>query len=429
MNPKIAIIVSLLSFPFLAFSVEISSNSVSQAAVETSSCEIQAENGQSGEYSQQQLQTLAKRITVRVIGDNNGGSGTLLAKKDNTYLVITNSHVVRGVNSISLQTSDGKTYSAKIVPKTNFDKFDLALLQFQSNQNYCLPKEVAKSIPDTETPVLAAGYASEKGQIVFRTGTIQQISARPLKEGYQIGYTSDIEQGMSGGTILNSVGELIGINGKSAYPLLNTGYVYPDGSRPTESEIKRMRSVSWGIPVSTVLAQVNTEILTAYSLPLPNIPDENTPKVLTGWLGGLEQKAKQITVRIDSTSGANGSGVIIAKDGDTYTVLTASHVVCEKKEDKQPCGDYKYQILAPDGKQYPVEKSTIKTESGVDLAVVKFTASNQNYQLAILGDYNPSNLGYIFNAGYPKLGNNSPWRFTMGQIFEKEQGLIAILLG
>ncbi|MHC5824059.1 MAG: S1 family peptidase, partial [Nostoc sp.] len=399
MNPKIAIIVSLLSFPFLAFSVEISSNSVSQAAVETSSCEIQAENGQSGEYSQQQLQTLAKRITVRVIGDNNGGSGTLLAKKDNTYLVITNSHVVRGVNSISLQTSDGKTYSAKIVPKTNFDKFDLALLQFQSNQNYCLPKEVAKSIPDTETPVLAAGYASEKGQIVFRTGTIQQISARPLKEGYQIGYTSDIEQGMSGGTILNSVGELIGINGKSAYPLLNTGYVYPDGSRPTESEIKRMRSVSWGIPVSTVLAQVNTEILTAYSLPLPNIPDENTPKVLTGWLGGLEQKAKQITVRIDSTSGANGSGVIIAKDGDTYTVLTASHVVCEKKEDKQPCGDYKYQILAPDGKQYPVEKSTIKTESGVDLAVVKFTASNQNYQLAILGDYNPSNLGYIFNAG------------------------------
>ncbi|MHC5916982.1 MAG: trypsin-like peptidase domain-containing protein [Nostoc sp.] len=89
---------------------------------------------------------------------------------------------MRGVNSISLQTSDGKTYSAKIVPKTNFDKFDLALLQFQSNQNYCLPKEVAKSIPDTETPVMAAGYASEKGQIVFRTGTIKQISAQPLKE-------------------------------------------------------------------------------------------------------------------------------------------------------------------------------------------------------------------------------------------------------
>ncbi|MHC5916981.1 MAG: hypothetical protein ACYTXE_39775 [Nostoc sp.] len=53
-----------------------------------------------------------------------------------------------------------------------------------------------------------------------------------------------------------------------------------------------MRSVSWGIPISTFLAQVNTEILTAYSLPLPNIPDENTPKVLTGWLGELEQKAR-----------------------------------------------------------------------------------------------------------------------------------------
>ncbi|MHC5916980.1 MAG: S1 family peptidase [Nostoc sp.] len=123
-------------------------------------------------------------------------------------------------------------------------------------------------------------------------------------------------------------------------------------------------------------------------------------------------------MRIDSTSGANGSGVIIAKDGDTYTVLTASHVVCEKKEDKQPCGDYKYQILAPDGKQYPVEKSTIKIESGVDLAVVKFTASNENYQVAILGDYNPNTYDYMFTAGYPKLSNNSSWRFTMGQIFE-----------
>ncbi|MEH1931676.1 tetratricopeptide repeat protein [Nostoc sp.] len=425
MNQNLAIICSLLFLPFPVFANETSSPTISQAASEISSCEIKADN-ENDDYSENQLQTLASSITVRIIGDNNGGSGTLLAKRGNTYLVLSNSHVVRGVNSISLQTSDGKTYAAQIVPNTNFEKFDLALLQFQSNQNYCLPKEIAQSIPGAETPVMAAGYSGEKGQIVFRTGKVQQIAEKPLKEGYQIGYNSNIEQGMSGGAILNSRGELIGINGRSAYPILNTGYVYPDGSRPTESEIKRMRSVSWGIPVSTFLAQVNTEILTAYSLPLPNIPDENTPKVLTGWLGELEQKAKQITVRIDSTSGANGSGVIIAKDGDTYTVLTASHVVCENTT--QECGHYNYQILAPDGKQYPVERSTIKTESGVDLAVVKFTASNQNYQVAILGEYNPNNYDYMFTAGYPKLSNNSSWRFTMGRIFEKEEGLLRLVL-
>ncbi|NJM71677.1 MAG: trypsin-like peptidase domain-containing protein, partial [Scytonema sp. RU_4_4] len=315
MKQNQAIICSLLFLSLSALTVETSSHSISQTAVETDSCEIKPENGESGEYSEKQLQTLASHITVKVIGDNNGGSGTLLAKQGNSYLVLTNSHVVRGVNSISLKTSDGKTYPAQIVTNTNFDKFDLALLQFQSNQDYCLPKEIAESVPNIDTPVVAAGYSSEKGQIVFRTGIVQQIAPRPLQEGYSIGYTSDIEQGMSGGAILNSIGELIGINGRSAYPLLNTGYTYPDGSRPTGEEIKRMRSVSWGIPVFTVLAQVNTEILTAYSLPLPNTRDDIPQTQLTGWLGELEQKAKQITVRIDSSSRANGSGIIIAKNG------------------------------------------------------------------------------------------------------------------
>ncbi|MBW4498707.1 MAG: tetratricopeptide repeat protein [Scytonema hyalinum WJT4-NPBG1] len=424
MNKPIILASSLLILNFPSVALQTSSTSVSQAAVETSSCEIKAENGDSEEYSSKQLQTLASRITVKVIGDNNGGSGTLLAKQGNTYLVLTNSHVVRGVNSISLQTSDGKSYPAQIVTKTNFEKFDLALLQFQSNQNYCLPKEIAQSVPNTETPVLAAGYSSQKGQIVFRTGIVQQIASRPLKEGYSIGYTSEIEQGMSGGAILNSLGQLIGINGRSAYPILNTGYVYPDGSRPTQEEIKKMRSVSWGIPVSTVLAQVNTEILIAYSLPVSKDHDRLTQIQLTGWLGELEQKAKQITVRIDSSSNANGSGIIIAKDGDTYTVLTASHVVCEREDATKSCGNYNYQILAPDGKQYPVEKSTIKTEEGLDLAIVKFTASKQTYQVATLANYNPNNYDYMFTAGYPNLRNNSPWRFTMGQIFDKERGII-----
>ncbi|WP_162501884.1 hypothetical protein, partial [Sphaerospermopsis reniformis] len=41
-----------------------------------------------------------------------------------------------------------------------------------------------------------------------------------------------------------------------------------------------------GIPTSTLLAQVKPEILTAYSLPVPNIsqPVPDVP-ALTGWLG------------------------------------------------------------------------------------------------------------------------------------------------
>ncbi len=421
MNRNLALILPLLLLQFPSLALEKPSSYLSQAAVDNSSCEIKAEDGD--DYSDKQLQTLAKRITVRVVGDNNGGSGTLLAKKGNTYLVVTNSHVVRGVNSINLQTSDGKTYAAQIVPKTNFEKFDLALLQFQSNQNYCLPKEIAASVPDTDTSVMAAGYSFEKGQIVFRSGKVQQISSKPLKEGYEIGYSSDIEQGMSGGAILNSRGELIGINGRSAYPILNTGYAYPDGSRPTEEEIKQMRKFSWGIPISTVLALINPDILKEYHLPSPVI-NASIPSIkLTGWLGELEEKAKKITVRIDKGQNfSNGSGVIIAREGNTYTVLTAAHVVCGE-DDKKPCIDSEYKISTSDGSSYRVDNSTIKTSGSVDLAIVKFN-SNKDYEIATLADYNPNDNAYIFTAGYPNLGNNSPWKFTVGRISSKERGLL-----
>ncbi|BAZ13215.1 tetratricopeptide repeat protein [Calothrix sp. NIES-4071] len=424
MNKNLLIIPTLLLLQLPAGVIKISSNS--KAPITHCLDNIKPENPENAEYSQAQLQTLASQITVKVTGDNSGGSGTLLAKNGNTYLVLTNSHVVKEANSITLQTSDGKTYPAKIEPQANFNKYDLTLLKFETNQNYCVT-QIEDSPPSLNTSVIAAGFSSEQGKIVYRAGKIEQITDSLLKEGYQIGYTSDIEQGMSGGAILNPQGRIIGINGKTAYPILNTGYEYQNGRRLSDEEIQRVRKLSWGIPILTVLAQVQPNTLTAYNLPYPKTPSTTPDIQYTGWLGDLEKKAKQFTVRIDSTSGANGSGVIIAKEGNTYIVLTAAHVVCErgKGEDAtKPCGDFKYSVRDLNGKQYPVESASIKIREGVDLAVVKFT-SYQNYSVATLADYNPNRGNYMFTAGYPKLGSNSSWRFTVGQVFSKELGLLA----
>ena len=421
MNRHIFLISSLLLLQFPTSAVEISSTNKVNALSKQSYCQIEPENGEF--LSNKQLQTLASQITVKIIGDRNGGSGTLIGKQGNNYLVVTNSHVMRGVNSVKLQTSGGKNYSAQILPQNNFKKSDLVLLKFQTNQNYCLP-DISATTPEIDTPLLAAGFSASTGKIIFSEGKVKKTAN--LKEGYEIGYSSNIEQGMSGGAILNSMGQLVGINGRSAFPILDSGYVYKNGSRSRESEIREMRKLSWGIPISTMLARVNQNILATYKLPLPatgpNVPEE----LLTGWLGDLEQKAKQFTVRIDSSSNTNGSGIIIAKEGNTYTVLTSAHVLCESENGTPPCPSNNYEILAPDKNKYPVDKSSIKIESGVDLAVVKFNSS-QNYQIATLADYNPNDEDYIFTAGFPKLGNNSPWHFTIGRIFEKEQGLISTI--
>ncbi|NJO63379.1 MAG: tetratricopeptide repeat protein [Richelia sp. RM2_1_2] len=425
MKSKLTLYTSILSSLLLLQNPTFAAKSphlVSQIATKIPNCAIEPEE-EEGEYSPQQLQTLASRITMRVIGNNNGGSGTIIGKRGNKYLIVTNSHVIQGVNSIQVQAFDGKNYPAQVVPNNNFEKFDLALLEFQTSQNYCLP-DIADFIPNPEMEVLAAGFSSEKGKIMFRKGKIDLISQSPLKGGYSIGYTNDIDQGMSGGAIINTQGTLIGINGKSAYPILNTGYAYQDGSKPNQEEIQQFRKLSWGVPIRTFLVEVNPEILTAYKLPYPKTISANVPEgEYTGWLGDLEQKAKQFTVRIDSSSQANGSGTIIAKEGNIYTVLTTAHVVCESENRIPPCPKNSYKILAPDGNEYPVDKSSIKIESGIDLAVVKFNSS-QDYQVATLANYNHNFVDLVFAAGYPKLKNNSPWRFSPGMIFDKEFGLI-----
>ncbi|MBD2279605.1 serine protease [Aphanizomenon flos-aquae] len=428
MKRQIAIISCLLLLPYPVSAIETQIKTTKLLTQTSQTCKLQPADPENGIYSEPQLQTIAKQITVRVRDTERGASGTIFARKGNSYLVVTNSHVVRRINNINIITADGQKYAAKILPNTNFDKFDLAIVEFTSNQTYCLPSEIAERIAsfeiNLETPVMSAGYAVSEDKLVLTIGKIQQIISQPsLKDGYEIGYTSDIQPGMSGGAIISNTGNLIGINGISSYPLSNTAYVYTNGKRPTNTEIQEFRKLSWGIPIKTVLAQVRPETLTAYNLPIPDIKQTIAEVPLTGWLGELEAKAQQITVRIDSSSGANGSGIIIAKEGDIYTVLTAAHVVCKPPDKVGPCEPNTYKILTVDGKQYPVEPSTIKLEEGVDLAVVKFT-SGENYQVATLANYPIKDDEYMFTAGYPRLGEKSPWRFTLGQIYSKEQGLL-----
>ena len=60
--------------------------------------------------------------------------------------------------------------------------------------------------------------------------------------------------------------------------------------------------------------------------------------------------AEKITVLIDIPD--PGSGVIIKKEGNTYTVLTANHVVENR--------NFKYTIVTPDKQRYPLNYQTVK---------------------------------------------------------------------
>jgi tetratricopeptide (TPR) repeat protein/S1-C subfamily serine protease len=376
-----------------------------------------------------QIERSIRQVTVKITSEINRGSGIIIGKKGSIYLVLTNAHVTRGATTLQIQTHDGQTRTASIAPNSLLKDKDLALVEFSDTRNYPIAT-IAEFTPNQDRiglEVVAAGYVAETGQYRTTKGTLEQVSDRPLRDGYSVGYSGDIVQGMSGGGIFVD-GELIGINGRSAHPILSN-YIDEDGTKPTDAEIQQMRAVNWGIPLHTLLTYIRPEILSAYNLPLPQVNPDIETTAPTDYIAELETKAKGFTVRIDSSSKANGSGVIIAKKGNIYTVLTADHVLCEKKEESQdaasePCPDHTYTVVTSDGKTRNIEKSTIIRQEGVDLAVFQFE-SLDNYPVAEIANYNPNTGDFVFAAGFPKIGQNpSKWLFSGGIINDKEGGLL-----
>ncbi|MBE9168259.1 GUN4 domain-containing protein [Pleurocapsales cyanobacterium LEGE 06147] len=117
----------------------------------------------------------------------------------------------------------------------------------------------------------------------------------------------------------------------------------------------------------------------------------------------INLRAKQITVRIDGDG--TGSGVIVGQSGNSYTVITNWHIV------KNPG---QYSVQTTDGREHPVEYATVRQLAGLDLAVLQF-ASNQNYQLAEIGNSNGLIEGQnVYFAGYPgelRQEDNRYYRF------------------
>jgi tetratricopeptide (TPR) repeat protein len=123
----------------------------------------------------------------------------------------------------------------------------------------------------------------------------------------------------------------------------------------------------------------------------------------------LQTLARQVTVKIDGQ--APGSGVIIAKQGQTYTVLTAAHVVPSPDE---------YEVITPDGQKHKIDFSQVKKLPNTDLALVTFT-SNQNYTPVSLGRSNQIQTNtpcYVsgFPSANPGSNTNPDYRFSDGTI-------------
>ncbi len=209
------------------------------------------------EMSQPRLQQQAESIAIRILSSGKvAGTGIAIRKQGSQYTVLTNEHVLKaGKAPYQIQTPDRKIYQAIEVKDANFKGNDLALLRFTSSgTEYTTAKP--GTLPKVGDEVFAGGFpfaeegAKDRG-FVFKNGKVWRVLDKALEGGYQIGYTNEIEKGMSGGPLLNSRGELVGVNGVHAYPLWGDPYQYKDGTEPNAALREQMSKYSWGIPIDT----------------------------------------------------------------------------------------------------------------------------------------------------------------------------------
>lgn len=155
------------------------------------------------------------------------GSGIIVGENDSELLIVTNYHVVESADTLSVQFDDEEQVQAQI-KGTDADK-DLAVLAVQLSdiKEDTLNQISIASLGSSDDltvgePVIAIGNALGYGQSVT-TGVVSALN-RPIAVTSQEGQTGDsqintfiqtdaaINPGNSGGALLNTKGEVIGIN-------------------------------------------------------------------------------------------------------------------------------------------------------------------------------------------------------------------------
>lgn len=129
----------------------------------------------------------------------------------------------------------------------------------------------------------------------------------------------------------------------------------------------------------------------------------------------IEQIARSVSVEMISSK---GSGVMIHRQRNLYTVITNRHVVCEGNGlcDESDLSS-SFQLKMVDDRVYTVPRSAIKLLKDaqgekLDLAIMQFS-SNRNYTVAQVAE--PGSLKVedeVYTAGFPERRG---WLFGQGQ--------------
>ena len=279
------------------------------------------------------------------------GSGIIVSETDSELLILTNNHVIEGADELSVQFVNEKTADATV--KGTSSRKDVAVIAVKLSDLDSDTKNQIKiaTIGDSNklkvgNGIIAIGNALGYGQSVT-TGVVSALNREVKIDGQKskmIQIDAAINGGNSGGALLNSAGEVVGIN-SAKY----------SSSSSTEASIEGM---GFAIPISDVKELIEK---------LMNGQQDTTSDASIGVQGQIIEKGNQYNypqgfyiIGIVEGSGAEKAGLeignIITKiEGKEVTALSdIQDVLAEKKK-----GDtVELTIAYASGRKY--EEKTVK---------------------------------------------------------------------
>ena len=174
------------------------------------------------------------------------GSGIIISKNDDELLILTNNHVIEGAEELSVQFVNEKSVDAKV--KGTSTRKDVAVISVKLSD---LDEETANAIKiatigdsnqlKVGNGIIAIGNALGYGQSVT-TGVVSALDREVTIDevtNKMIQIDAAINGGNSGGALLNSAGEVVGINSAK----------YSSSASSTSASIEGM---GFAIPISNV---------------------------------------------------------------------------------------------------------------------------------------------------------------------------------
>jgi serine protease Do len=195
------------------------------------------------------------------------GSGVIV---NSDGYILTNHHVVDGALEIKVELTDNRTFTAKLVGSDA--PSDLAVLKIDAKDLPTLPLGNSDKVRVGDF-VLAVGNPLGIGQTV----TSGIVSAKGRTTGLSDGSFEDflqtdaaINRGNSGGALVNTTGELIGINSQILSPSggsIGIGFAIPSNmARAVMDQLMKTGKVRRGM-LGVTIQSVDADLASSLSLP------------------------------------------------------------------------------------------------------------------------------------------------------------------